>query len=418
MPSAVRVLHADVVLAGDGPGLFDGAVAVDETGLVLDVGKAGEILPAHGGAFRERIAGVLLPALVNAHTHVELSALRGKVKGGTGFVPWLEQLIAARAADEPDQDAPALARAVRELDRAGTAAVGDVGNTAAAVGPIRQAGIGGIGFREVVGLDPVRTGAFAAAIGRELASPQRPSGEDADFVLAPAPHTVYATHPDTVRALLALARELGRRSTVHLAEHAAERIFLERRTGPFADFVRRMRVDSPRFPLFGKGPVAVAADLGLLAPDVLLVHLTDANAEEIGRIAQSGAPVVLCPRSNLYIENRLPPVMSLIEAGIIPALGTDSLASNESLDLLEEARALHDRLPDLPARLLLEMATAAGARAVGRSDLGRIARGTRPGILAFEGSCDGQDPFAWLLADPPPRRRWVARRASGKKGHP
>jgi cytosine/adenosine deaminase-related metal-dependent hydrolase len=233
----------------------------------------------------------------------------------------------------------------------------------------------------------------------------------ADFSYAPAPHTIYTTHPDVVRALLAEARAQGARTTVHLAEHPAERSFLFDKTGPFADFASRLGLAVEAFPIERQGPVETARRLGLLAPDVLLVHLTDARADELDMIAASRAEVVLCPRSNLFIEMKLPPLLAMLRAGIVPALGTDSLASNLSLDVLAEARALADRFPSVPSWTLLRMATEAGARALGRRDLGVIARGARPGLLAVEGLLrNADDPCAWVLRQPASARRWVARR--------
>jgi aminodeoxyfutalosine deaminase len=412
MPTSApaRIVHADVVLPGEAAPVFDAAVVVAQDGLVLDVGPAGQVLPRHAGAPVERFAGAIGPGLVNAHTHIELSSLRGKIAGGAGFVPWLESMMAARGATEPHEAAIAMERAVDELERSCTAAVGDIGNTPAAWPVLVRRSVGGIAFREVLGLDPIRSLAGVAAIRDELEARAEPM---LDLPIAPAPHAVYSTHPDAVRAAVDLARALGRRSCVHLAEHTAERAFLELGGGPFADFVHRMRLCAARFPAFGKGPIDVAAELGLLAPDVVIVHLTDARPPELARVAESGAPVVLCPRSNLHIEARLPPVGELLQAGIVPALGTDSLASNESLDVLAEASTLHAELPDLSPRALFEMATAAGGRALGRRDLGRIARGTRPGLVAYVSSGSRAmkpDPFLSALHSTPSERRWLFRR--------
>src|SRR5262249_2863791 len=150
----------------------------------------------------------------------------------------------------------------------------------------------------------------------------------------------------------------------------------------------------PKKPLF-----EYARDLGVLHPSVLLVHLTEARPPELAMVAESGASVVLCPRSNLYIEAKLPPLLAILDAGIEPALGTDSLASNVSLDVLLEARALRDRFPNVPAWRLFRMATANGARALGRRDLGRIAKGNRPGLFVLDTEVrdDERDPAALLL---------------------
>jgi aminodeoxyfutalosine deaminase len=397
----LRVIRAPWILPGEGPALSDGAVVV-RGGEIVDVGRASDVLPRHAGTPVQALDGVLGPGLVNAHTHLELTALAGKVQGGRGFVPWLEWMIGMRASEQPELDEASVSAGVSEIERTGTVAVGEVTNTLAAVRELERRNVAGIVFVELFARDPVRALEGAEKIRQDLVG--RPAA--GDLVFSPAPHTVYTTHPLAVRALLRDARERGTRSTVHLAEHPAERTYLRTGDGPFAAFVRQRQGEAP--PLCpGKGPIDLAEELGLVAPDVLLVHLTDARPDEIRRVADHGAPVVLCPRSNLYIEGTLPPLLAILDAGIVPALGTDSLASNRSLDVLCEARVFAERFPTVAYRTIFEMATAAGARALGRSDLGRIAKGARPGVLLFE--CDGgDDPFAAVLTAPP--RRIVAPR--------
>ncbi len=404
-----RILHADAILPGDEAPIRDGALALSADGEVTDLGPASDVLPRHAGAPIERLRGVLLPGLVNAHTHVELSSLRGKVAGGHGFVPWVARMMGLRASERPEDDADAIERAAVEMETSGTIAVGEVTNTLAAVAALVRHGICGAVFHEVFGLDRERALAKLGAMAEErsaLAAEWRTHG----FTVGPTPHTVYTTHPDAVRAALAEARANGSRTTVHLAEHAAERMFLLHGNGPFLDFATRMRFPVDGFPVPHTGPVDFAADLGLLAPDVLLVHLTDIRSQELDRVAASGAHVVLCPRSNLFIEMKLPPLLELLKVGIVPALGTDSLASNASLDVLAEARALADRFPSVPASLLVQMATAAGARALGRPDLGRLAKGLRPSVLSVDGPLGpNDDPGVFVLRQPVAKRKWVLR---------
>ena len=404
---SVRVVCADAIVLGEERPVRDGAVVLDREGTVLDVGPSREILPRHAGARVEKVRGVLLPGLVNAHAHVELSALRGKVQGGAGFVPWVERMIALRGAELPEEDEAAIERAAAELDVFGTAAIGEVTNTLAAVPALVRRGMGGAIFHEVFGLDREQALRRVAKLELDAASPDSALPAPG-FAYALAPHTVYTTHPDAVRVVLRAARERGARTTVHLAEHPAERVFLETGGGAFFDFAARMRFPVETFPVPRRGPIAAAADLGLLAPDVVLVHLTDARPEELDLVARSGAPVVVCPRSNLFIEVKLPPLGEMLHAGIVPALGTDSLASNLSLDLLAEARALGDRFPNVPKATLLTMATAAGARALGRADLGRLAKGLRPGVVAVKGELGpDDDPAAFVLRRPHVDRVWI-----------
>jgi cytosine/adenosine deaminase-related metal-dependent hydrolase len=410
----VRVVCADAVAPGEERPLCDAAVVLDDEGTILDVGPSGDIVPRHAGAAVEKVRGVLLPGLVNAHAHVELSALRGKVPGGAGFVPWVERMIGLRSAEHPEENEQAMERAAAELAGFGTAAIGEVTNTLAAVPSLVRHGVGGVIFHELFGLDREQALRRLGQLENDASSPDGCLPAP-DFAYALAPHTVYTTHPDAVRAVVRIVRERGGRTTVHLAEHAAERIFLEGGSGPFFDFAARMRFPVESFPFPRLGPIAAAAELGLLAPDVVLVHLTDARPDELEQVARSGAPVVLCPRSNLFIEVKLPPLSDILRAGIVPALGTDSLASNLSLDVLAEARALGDRFPAVPKATLLTMATAAGARALGRSDLGRLSKGLQPGVLAVMGELgQGEDPASFVLRQPAAQRRWISKRRTSR----
>ncbi len=404
----MRALHADAVVLGDGAPVADGAVIVDPAGVIVDMGRAADVLPRHAGAPVERVRGVILPGLVNAHTHLELSALRGQVPGGAGFVPWVEHLIGVRNEVQPEGDAGAVERAVEELDACGTVAVGEVTNSLAAVGPLARRGFVGCVFHEVFGVERGPLLERLAALPRMIE--ERLGAWPTQLAYAPSPHTLYTTHPDVVRRLLEQGAERGVRLSLHLAEHAAERRFLEHGDGPIAAWYEqrlRLRRDLLEWP--GQSPVVFADSLGALAPNVICVHLTDARREELELIARRGAPVVLCPRSNLHIETRLPPLLAIRAAGIMPGLGTDSLASNASLDVLAEARALSERFPSVPAEELVAMATWGSARALGLVDVGRIVPGARPGLFAIDGD-PGTDPCAFVLRNVRAPRRWIQRR--------
>jgi cytosine/adenosine deaminase-related metal-dependent hydrolase len=405
----MRALHADAVVLGDGAPVNDGAVVLGPGGEIVAVGRAADVLPRHAGASVERVRGVVLPGLVNAHTHLELSALRGQVPGGAGFVPWVEHLIGARNEAQPEGDSAAVERAVEELDASGTVAVGEVTNSLAAVAELARRGFVGCVFHEVFGVERGPLLERVAALPR-MVEERLGTWPTAQLTYAPSPHTLYTTHADVIRRLVEQGTERGLRLSLHLAEHAAERRFLERGDGPIAGWYEarlRLRRDLLEWP--GQSPVSFADSLGALAPNVLAVHLTDARPEELELVARRGSPVVLCPRSNLFIETRLPPLLAIRAAGIMPALGTDSLASNASLDVLTEARALSDRFPSVPAADLLTMATWASAQALGRGDIGRIAPGARPGLFAIDGE-PGTDACAFVLRNVRAPRRWLARR--------
>jgi cytosine/adenosine deaminase-related metal-dependent hydrolase len=395
----VRALEASWVVTGDAalPPIANGAVVVNALGGVLAVGPAPQLRGLFPSAQWEQHPAVLMPGLVNAHTHLELSALRGEVAGGDGFSRWVGRMVEARERVQPEHDGDALDKAVSELLAAGTAAVGEVTNTLAAVDALSGAPLLGRVFHEVFGMRK-DAGEVAMRMAEEQRAALDPWPDNLSY--APAPHTPFTLHPDVFRELLRRARILGQLTTLHLCEHGAERAFLRDGGGPFAKFMGERGSSVLDWSPPGLDPVRYAASLGAVAPDVLCVHLADARADEIAVVAEAGARVVLCPRSNLHIELKLPPLRAMLDAGLRPALGTDSLASSPTLDVIGEARALAERFPGVPARTLIAMATSWGAEALGfGAQLGTLAAGKQPGVVAFaHGASAPSDPESFVLS--------------------
>lgn len=392
-----RLLHADAVLIGDGSTVRDGAVVLDGE-RVVDVGPAADVRARSTGARVERVKGVLLPGLVNAHTHLELSGLRGKLPQGAGFVPWLEALQKARVEELEEERDAAIDRAIASMVEAGVVAVGEVTNSLVAWPRLSRHFFGAV-FHEVFAVDKLRGLEQVAKLeaARDAIDPKNGA-----MKWVPTPHALYSTHPDVVRALLWATQ--GGPLTIHLAEHAAERAFLRDGGGPLAAFYRARGLDPKSFPVPETDPVSAAKDLGLLRRDAALVHLADAKPGELDLVAEAGAIAVLCPRSNLQIETRYPPLSAMVKRGIRLALGTDSLASSPSLDPLAEAKALLERTPEIPASALISAATSGGARAVGWSG-GKLEKGSAPGVLHVEGELPADvDPSAWTVKSGGARR--------------
>ena len=260
------------------------------------------------------------------------------------------RFFGAGRSSPPADERPAVEQAAEDLDRYAIAAVGDVSNRLVAVRALARRGIAGCVFHEVLGTEeePLRRAVTALGEARERTVGRWPT---TDLAYSVAPHTLYTTHPAVVRDLVRAARDAGAVTSLHLAEHPGERRALEDAEGPVVDWLRtQMRGAAAELPWPRVGPVAHANALGALGPHILSVHVTDARQNEIELLAARRASVVLCPRSNLYIERKLPPLLSLLAAGLEVALGTDSLASNATLDVLAEARELHDRFPEVPER--------------------------------------------------------------------
>ena len=391
--SAVRVVAAPWVLTGTAV-LRDGAVAL-EGDRVAAVGSRAEVEGRHGSA--EPLDAVVLPALVNAHTHLELSHLRGRVPGGEGLALWVKMLLSARAASpEPGW---ALQAALEALHRAGVAALGEVTNTLAALPQLRRAGIAGTVFHEVFGFSEAR---IEAALEEARRFRERAGEPGPGLRVVPAPHAVYSTHPRVVAELLRAGP-----ASIHLAEDRAERDFCARGAGAFARMNRAL--GTPPIEPLGRSAVAVVAPH--LGPRTLAVHAVDVDEEDVALLARSGCTVVLCPRSNLHIGGRLADLPRLLAAGIPLAVGTDSLASSPSLSPLAELGALARAFPQVPAGRLLALAWNGGA--VGAPAVGRLLPGAQPGVLAAPlGGDRTDDPARWLVERFGAEERpftWIAR---------
>lgn len=379
----MRVVAAPFVLTGAaGPLLRDGAVALESDRLIA-VGPRAEVEARCGPA--EPLDAVLLPALANAHLHLELSHLAGRVPGGDGLAPWILRLVSARAASASEEVERGLGAGVESLRAGGVAAVGEVSNTLASLPVLSWGGFSGTIYHEVFGFSAERAEAALAAAraARELA-PTGPPG----LAIALSPHAVYSTHPGTVERLLRAGP-----ASIHLAEDPAERAFCARFEGPLADIAVKLGAAPGEVPPARSAVAAAAPHLGARS---LVVHAVDLDGEDLAALRASGATVVLCPRSNLHIGGRLPDLPRLLEAGLPLAVGTDSLASSPSLGPLGELTRLRRAFPEVSADRLLALAW--NGAAVGAPAVGRLVPGTAPGLLlAPLGGERPRDPAAWLL---------------------
>ena len=390
------------------PFLFDGtrvrqdvAVVLDGEGRVVFVGDDSETFESA----REIVlppGALVLPGLVNAHTHVELAAQAGTLPRAlqttreaadeSAFLRWAGALVAARPSFDADARAAGRTAAAEALARFGTVLVGDVTNEASTVPCLQAAGIEGCIFHEVFGWNATRLDASLAAIAAEMLE-RKAEYAAAGFRYAPVPHTPYTTAPEAIARLRALAgASIG---SIHFLEHAAERRALEDGEGAAAAWLGSLGLTNLPWPR--QPAVAYAAALGLLDGKTLLVHLTVARGDELCRIAAAGNPVVLCPRSNLFILGFLPDLPAILAAGVPLALGTDSWASNDDLDVLGEVAALAAAYPAVPLETLYTAATWGGARALGFADRSHFAVGARPRPFAVP-LPPTTDPLRTLLA--------------------
>ena len=326
----------------------------------------------------------ILPGLVNAHTHLELSWMRGRIPDIDDFDGWIRRVIELKnqSVRHGDTLATAIDEAIGEARAFGTVLVGDITNTLATSRSLQQHGMAAVVFHELLGF----RGEDAARLMQE-ATARLESEPASDLVRhALAPHAPYSVSPALFGLMrAALQHAPFARSSVHLGESAAEVEFLKHGTGPWRDGLEQMGKWDPSWVFPRSSPVEYLDRMGFLDDRVLVVHGVHLTAAELKRLAAIGATLVTCPRGNRRTGAGEPPLEAFFASGIRVALGTDSLASVPDLNLFSELDEMRRLAPALPARMLLESATISGARALGfEADFGTIDSGKRDALIAVQ----------------------------------
>ena len=389
--SAFRIPHliyrAPWVLPIARPPIRNGWLAL-ERGRIVDVGDGS---PPDTSPFHELTACAVLPALVNAHVHLELSWMAGQVPPAPSMPLWVDRLMALRRTMDGEPRAP-IERAVRDARASGTALVGDITNTLAPYDALHDSDLSAAIFRELLGFntpDPARVVADAAAQVAELTPVAR---------LRPSlvPHAPYSVSPALLQGIAAASA--GRPISIHVAESQEELQFLRDGTGAWRDLLQRLDAWNGTWRAPGCGPVEYLARFGLVNDRLLAVHGVQFTDDELRGLAAAGATVVTCPRSNRWTGAGEPPLERFYASGVRVAIGTDSLASVEDLQMFKEIAAVRALAPNVPAPRILESATKSGAEALGfGEELGTIERGKRAEVLAVKLPDDVADVEEYLV---------------------
>lgn len=343
---------------------------------------------------------VILPALVNVHTHLELSYLHGRVPAGTTFARWVRTLMALRR-EYPDPSAPEILKAARtaivDARASGTGLLGDISNTLVTVPLLREAGMAAQVFHELLGFNVIDPAARVEAATAAIAAVRH---DDPDVRVTLAAHAPYSVSPAMFRAIRAAVDEHPVPVTsVHLGESADEIEFLKSGTGSFRALLEELGVWAPDWEPPGGSPVTYLFDLGFLDRCVLVVHGVQFEGGDLSRLAGLGVTVASCPRSNVHVGVGSPPLEAFYAMDVSVAFGTDSLASVADLNLFSELKEARRIAPKVTGRRLIESATLIGARVLGfGDDFGSIEVGKRAALIAVRIPADVSDVEEYLVA--------------------
>ncbi len=329
----------------------DPRTVLENAGIAVARGRITEILTSvpKDRTVKDCGPGILMPPLVNAHLHLELSALSGRLPLEKGFEPWVKALLRERETI----GTPALIRAARHaaqtLSGQGTGLVGEVSTLGITRSLLSDQGLAGVWFQEYLG-----TG-----------YPDVTLMTDNSLKISAAGHAPHTTSPDLLIHLKEITRKAGLVFSIHVAESDAEMGFLAGSSPQWHDFLIQRGIDPKDWPVGGKTPVGYLNDLGILGPDTLAVHLLQITDTDLEMLAKTQTRICLCPRSNINLHGRLPDIFAMLDRDLAPALGTDSLASCGSLSLFDEMAFVRHRFPALSPADILAMATENGAKALG-----------------------------------------------------
>lgn len=351
----------------------NGAVAVDGPRIV-GVGARADVALAFPDAEVEDFGeAALLPGLVNCHSHLELTAMRGFLESEEGHFPaWLKKLTLARNERmTPDDLYVSTAWGIVEAVRAGVTTVGDASSAGAVtMRALGDVGARGVVFQEAFGPDARLAREQFAKLEDTLAALRE--GESETVKVGVSPHAPYTVSAPLLELITERALALRLPMMMHAAESQAEKLLLIEGRGPFADNLRARGIEW-RAP--GVSTVRYLAALGVLSARPLLAHCINVDEADISLIKDAGARVAHCPKSNAKFGHGRAPFAAFLRAGLDVGLGSDSVASNNTCDLLEEARFASlvsrlagDALDDgsmVKAGDALRAATAGGALALG-----------------------------------------------------
>ena len=397
------ILRAKIVVTMSGPPLEDGAVMVQEDGCIAAVGPFSEIRRDWPGEPVLDLGGqVLLPGLINAHCHLDYTSLRNAINPQRSFTSWISRINALKRQMTDDDYLQSIADGFAELRAWGT-------TTEA--------------FPELLPKlppPPIRTWWFLELIDIRSRLPSEALLEGAlsffeqhegwlgGFGLNP--HAPYTASPELFRLCGECAERFGMLLTTHIAESAEEEAMFRRGEGELFVFLQRLgrRMDDCGM----RSAFSNAVANGLVGPGWLLAHANELDEEDVSLLAETPGDwhVVHCPRSHAFFHHRPFPWRRLEEAGVTLSLGTDSLASNDSLSLFAEMQALQKSIPQLTSETVLRTVTTHPARALRKTGkLGVLVPGAHADLIAlpFAGSTPevydaviaNRSPIKWMMLD-------------------
>lgn len=342
------VIHKSKWIMIDPDTVLESGYIQVESGVIKEIGSGRR---CGSGIVYDHGSGIIMPKLINAHTHLELCALKGKLTYDKGFRDWVKQLIAQREKETKDSLLAASKQGIQELLSTGCGVVGDISSMRLTWKVLSESPLAGVWFQEYLGNLDNQSIYEVTDINRIRKSF---SGH--------APHT---TDPDLLRYLKQETRKIGLPFSIHVSESEDEIEFITTGKGKWAEFLTQRGIRFSSWDIPARSPIQYLNKLGILDHRTLVVHAVFADRTDFEILNQHQTPVCICVRSNLNLHGALPNILEMLDCGITPCLGTDSLASVDSLSILDEIASISRWFSSIPPEKIIEMAVISGAKALG-----------------------------------------------------
>ena len=431
-PNSGLLLRATWALPMDGPPLRDAAVLIGIQGRIAWVGPATSIKAPPDVTVLDLGEAILLPGLINVHTHLELTGFE-PTASGTDFPEWVRGIRRLKEARSPPEYREAARAGLRECWRGGVTTIADTGDSGATLHALAELGGSGVGYQEVFGPHPDQLGGSFDGLVERVRTLAPLTGPRVR--LGVSPHAPYTVSGPLFTRVARWAREQGLPLATHVAESAAETELIARGSGPFAEAWKARGIPLLDHPAqagwqdgrtagrqeggstgrqegrmagrhggrtAGPTPVAWLSGLGVLGPTTLCIHAIELLPSDIELLAAAGSAVAHCPVSNARHGHARAPLAALRSAGVRVGLGTDSVASVGRLNLFAEMRAAHETGGLSPAGALA-LGTLEGARALGLGEeIGTLTPGKWGDLIAVPSDpSGGADPVDRVLGSEP-----------------
>ena len=380
------ILRAKYVMPNSRTIIENGAVAIQGSKIV-DVGPYPTIRSSGTSPIHDLGEAVLIPGLVNAHTHLDLTGCADSVQRTPKFTDWIFQIVGKRT---PSTVQPSICEGVQQSLAGGATTVGDIDGTGESMQSLRDTPIRKVVFFEVLGFSGEHAAMGLARLAAYLGASLAP---DSLLTAALSPHAPYSTSAEIYRQCVASNLSV----CTHIAETEEELEFLSSGTGAFVDYLEAFGISTAGWNPPQLTPVQYMGTLGILRRSTVLAHCNYLTDADVTMLAESGVSVVFCPRSHHYFYHTDHPILQLVERGINVAIGTDSLASNWSLSLLDELKFLARTQPYIRPETLFDMVTYNGAKGLGLAQVGRLEKDWQADVIAVKIPNDGRPPIEQIL---------------------